>query len=109
MLPSYDSEGVVIGITAREKCCSPFGGEPAVEYTRAKPFKSSNILSARSEIYFEKSIIHLSNGDPNVEQQIVTHNLIAWTARTMKDNLENFETRFKHCLFLEDKDPVPEE
>jgi hypothetical protein len=26
----------------------------------------------------------------------------------MKDNLVNFETQFKHCLFLEDKDPIPE-
>jgi hypothetical protein len=27
----------------------------------------------------------------------------------MKEDLMNFETRFKHCLFLEDKDSVPED
>jgi hypothetical protein len=26
----------------------------------------------------------------------------------MKEDWENFETQFKHCLFLEDKDSVPE-
>jgi hypothetical protein len=66
-------------------------------------------LSAQSEIYFEKSSFHPSNGDPNVEQHIVTHNAIAWKARTMKEDSVNFETRFKHRLFLEDKDPVPED
>jgi hypothetical protein len=49
------------------------------------------------------------NGDPNVQQQIVTHNLIAWNVRTMREDLVNFETRFKHCLFLEEEDPVPED
>jgi hypothetical protein len=100
MLPSYESKGDVINITAREQYCSPFGGEPACDYTREKR-KSSSILSARSEIYSEKYQI--------VEQHIVTNNLIDWTARTMKYNLVNFETWFKHCLFLEDKDPVPED
>jgi hypothetical protein len=33
MLPSYDSKGVVIDITVREQCWSPFGGELAFEYT----------------------------------------------------------------------------
>jgi hypothetical protein len=108
MLPSYASKGVVIYITARDQCCTPFRGEPAFDYTPDKPFRSSDILSARSKIYFEKSSFHLSNSDPNVKPHIATHNLIAWTARTMKDNLVNFETRFKHCLFLEDKDPIPE-
>jgi hypothetical protein len=27
----------------------------------------------------------------------------------MKEDLMNFETRFKHCLFLEDKDSFPED
>jgi hypothetical protein len=92
MLPSYGSKGVVINITERAQCCSPFGGEPEFDLTHDKPFNSSNILSARSEIYFEESIFHLSNGDPNVEQNIATHNVIDWTARAMKDNLENFAT-----------------
>jgi hypothetical protein len=35
--------------------------------------------------------------------------MIAWNARTMKEDLVNFETRFKHRLFLEDKYPVPED
>jgi hypothetical protein len=108
MLLSYDSKGVVIDITARDQCCSPLGGEPAFEYTPDKPIRSSDILSARSESYFAKSSFHLSNSDPNVKQHIATHNLIAWTARTMKDNVVNFETRFKHRLFLVDEDPVPE-
>jgi hypothetical protein len=109
MLQSYDTKGVVINITAREKCCSPFGGEPEFDYTPDKPFRSSDILSARSKIYFAKSNFHLSNSDPNVKQHIATHNLIDCTARTMKDNLVNFETQFKYCFFLEDKDPIPED
>jgi hypothetical protein len=76
MLTSYDSKGVVIDITACEQCCSPFGEELAFEYTSDKPFKRSDILSARSEIYFENQSFLLSNGDPNVEQHNVTHNLI---------------------------------
>jgi hypothetical protein len=84
MLPSYDSKGDAIDFTAREQCCSLFGGEPAFDYTCDKSLKSFNILSARSEIYFEKSSFHLSNGDPNVKKHIVTHTLIAYTARTMK-------------------------
>jgi hypothetical protein len=109
ILPSYDSKGVVIDITTLEQCCSPFKGEPELYYTPEKPFQSSSILSARSKIYFEKSSFHLSNGDPNIEQHIVTNNLIAWTSRTMKDNLVSFEAIFKHLLFLEDKDPVSED
>jgi hypothetical protein len=35
--------------------------------------------------------------------------LIAWNATTMKEDLVNFETRFKPRLFLENKDPVPED
>jgi hypothetical protein len=109
MLQYDDSKGDVLDITAREQCCSPFGGEPVLNYTPDKPFRSSDILSARSEIYFAKSSFHLLNSDPNFKQHIATHNLIDWTAITMKDNLVNFETRFKHCLFLEDKDPIPED
>jgi hypothetical protein len=57
---------------------------------------------------FGKDRFYLTNGDPNVEQHIVTHNLIAWNARAIKEDLVNFETRFKRRLFLKDKDPVPE-
>jgi hypothetical protein len=106
MLPSFDSKGVVLDITAREQRCSPFG-EPAFDYTPDKRLRSSDILSARSEICFSKSSFNVSNSDPNVKQHIATHNLIDWTARAMKDNLVNFEARFKHCLFFEDKDPIP--
>jgi Reverse transcriptase (RNA-dependent DNA polymerase) len=90
-------KGVVIDIPACEKCSSLFGGESAFDYT------------PESEICFERSSFNLSNGDPNVEQHIVTHNLRAWNARTMKKDLVNFETRFKHRLFLEDDDSVPED
>jgi hypothetical protein len=99
MLPLYDSKGVVIDIKAREKCFSPFGVEPVFDYTPDKPFRSSDILSAQSKIYFAKSSFHQSNSDPNVKQQIATNNLIDWTTRTMKDNLVTFKTRFKHCFF----------
>jgi hypothetical protein len=109
MLPSYDRKGVVLDITEREQCYSPFGGEPAFDYTSDKPFRSSDILSARSEIYFAKSSFHVLNSDPNVKQHIAIHNLIACNARTMTDTLINFETRFNHCLILEDKDPTPED
>jgi hypothetical protein len=51
-----------IDIQACEQCYSLFGGESAFEYT------------PEIEIYFQKSSFHLSNGDPNVEQCIVTHN-----------------------------------
>jgi hypothetical protein len=88
---------VVIDIPACEQCCSLLGGESALDYT------------PENEIYFKKSSFHLSSGDPNVEQCIVTHNLIASNARTMKEDLVNFETRFKRRLFLEDNDPVPED
>jgi hypothetical protein len=56
MFPSYDNKGVVIDITARAQCCSPFGGDPAFDYTCDKPLISSNIMSARSKIYFEEFI-----------------------------------------------------
>ena len=62
-----------------------------------------------AEICFEKSSFYVSDAYLNVKPYIVTNNLIDWTARTMKDILENFETRFKHCLLLEDKVPVPED
>jgi hypothetical protein len=84
MLPSYASKGVAIDITAREQCCSPFGGKTAFGYTPDKLFRSSDILSGQSEIYFAKSNFHLSNSDPNVKQHIATHKLIDWTERTMK-------------------------
>jgi hypothetical protein len=126
-LLEYHCKGVVIDVLACEQCYSLFEGESVFDYTPDKLFKSSNIWSAQSEIYFEKSSFHsnllserskipfeksnfhLSNDDPNVEQHIVTHNLIAWNARTMKEDLVNFEKRFKHRLFLEDKDSASED
>jgi hypothetical protein len=96
-LLEYHCKGVVIDLPACEQCYSLFGGESAFDYT------------TEIEIYFPKSSFHLLNGDPNVEQCIVTHNLIAWNARTKKEDLVNFETRFKRRLFLEDKDPVFED
>jgi hypothetical protein len=59
---------VVIDLPACEQCYSLFGGESAFDYT------------PEIKIYYQKSSFHLSNGDPNVEQCIVTHNLIAWNA-----------------------------
>jgi hypothetical protein len=82
-LLEYHCKYVVIDLPVSELCYSLFGGE--------------------------NSRFHLSNGDPNVKQCIVTHNLRAWNARTMKEDLVHVETQFKHCLFLEDKDPVPED
>jgi hypothetical protein len=74
--PSYDSNGIVIDITARTQSWSPFGGDPAFDYTPDKLFKSTDILLARSKIHFEKSSSHLSNSDSNVKKYIATHNLI---------------------------------
>jgi hypothetical protein len=93
----YHCKGVVIDLPACEQCYSLFGRESAFDYT------------PETEICFEKSSFHLLNGDPNVEQHIVTHNVIAWNTRTMKEDLVNFEARFKHRLFLEDEDLVPED
>jgi Reverse transcriptase (RNA-dependent DNA polymerase) len=108
-LLEYHCKGVVIGIPACEQCSSLFGGESAFDYTPEDEICFAFDYTPESEICFEKSIFHLSNGDPNVEQHIVTHNLIAWNARTMKEALVNFETRFKHRLFLEYEDPAPED
>jgi hypothetical protein len=107
-LPDYHCKGVVIDIPACEQCSYLFGGESAFDYTPEIEISFSDYTPA-IEICFEKSKYHLSNGDRNVKQHIVTHNIIAWKARTMKEDLVNFETRFKHCLFLDDKDSVPED
>jgi hypothetical protein len=104
----YHCKGVVIDIAACEQYYSLFGGESAFDYTLEIEISFSD-YTPEIKICFEKSSFHLSNGDPNVEQHIVTHNLIAWNERTMKEDLVNFETRFKHRLLLEDKDSVPED
>jgi hypothetical protein len=93
----YHCKNVVKDLPACEQCSSLFGGDSAFGYT------------LEIEICFEKSSFHLSNDDPNVEQHIVTHNVIACNTITMKEDLVNFETRFKHRLFLEDEDPIPED
>jgi hypothetical protein len=108
-LLEYHCKGVVIDIPAREQCYSLFAGESAFDYTPEYEICFAFDYTSESEIGFEKSSFHLSNVDPNVEQHIVTHNLMAWNARTVKEDLVNFEKRFKHCLFLEDEDPVPED
>jgi hypothetical protein len=74
-LLEYHCKYVVIDIPVCEQCYTLFGGESAFDYTPEIKF------------YFQKSSFHLSNGDPNIEQCTVTHNLIAWNARTMKDKL----------------------
>jgi hypothetical protein len=107
-LPEYHCKGVVMDLPACEQCYSLFGGESAFYYTTESEICFAFNYTPEIEICFEKSSFHLSNGDPNVEQQIVTHYLIAWNARAMKEGLVNIETRFKHRLFLEDKDSVPE-
>jgi hypothetical protein len=96
-LLEYHCKGVVIDFPACEQCSSLFGGESAFDYT------------PEIKICFEKSRFHLLNGDPNVKQHIVKHILIDWTGRTMKNNLVHFKTQFNHCLFLENKDRVPED
>jgi hypothetical protein len=108
-LLEYHRKGVVIDLPACEQCSSLFGEESAFDYTPESKIRFAFDYTPESEIRFEKSSFHLSNGDPNVEQHIVTHNLIAWNARTMKEDLAIFETRFKHRLFLEYEDPVPED
>jgi hypothetical protein len=105
-LLEYHCKGVLIDIPACEQCSSLFGAESAFDYTPESKICFAFDYTPESEICFEKSKFHLSNGDPNVEQHIVTHNLIAWNVRTMKKELVNCETRFKHCLFLEYEDPV---
>jgi hypothetical protein len=108
-LLEYHCKGVLIDLPACEQCSSLFGGESSFDYTPESEICFALDYTPDSEICFEKSKFHLSNGDPNVEQHIFTHNLIAWNVRTMKENLVNFETRFKHRLFLEDKDSVPDD
>jgi Reverse transcriptase (RNA-dependent DNA polymerase) len=108
-LLEYHCKGVVKDIPVCEQCSSLFGGESAFDYTPDSEICFAFDYTPESKICFEKPLFHRSNGDPNVEQHIVAHNLIAWSARTMKDDLVSFETWFKRCLFLEDKDPVPEE
>jgi hypothetical protein len=124
----YHCKGVVIDLPACEQCYSLFAEEAAFYYTPEAEirFEKAEISYAfdytveakirfekaeisfefdydlEAEIRFEKASFHLSNGNPNVEQHIVTYKLIAWNARTMKDNLVNFESRFKYRLFLED-------
>jgi hypothetical protein len=91
---------VLIDIPACEQCSSLFGGESAFDYTPESEICFAFNYTPESEICFEKSKFHLSNGDPNVEQHIVTHNLIAWNVRTMKEDFVNFETRFNIAYFL---------
>jgi Reverse transcriptase (RNA-dependent DNA polymerase) len=105
----YHCKGVVIDLPACEQGYSLCRGESAFDYTHEAEISFAFDYIPEAEIRFEKSSFHLLNGDPNVEQHIVTHNLIAWNARTMKEDLVNFETRFKHYLFLEDDDPVFED
>jgi hypothetical protein len=107
-LLEYHCRGVVIDLPSCEQCYYLFGGESAFDYTPKIEISFFDYIP-ESETYFEKSRFHLSNGDQNFKQRIVTHNLIAWNARTMKEDLVNFETRFKRRLFLEDKDPAPED
>jgi Reverse transcriptase (RNA-dependent DNA polymerase) len=108
-LLAYHCKSVLIDTPACEQCYSLFGGESACDYTPESEICFALDYTPESEICFEKSSFHLSNGDPNVEQHIVTHNGIAWNTRTIKEDLVNFETRFKHRLFLEDEDPVPKD
>jgi hypothetical protein len=67
MLPSYASKGVVIDIIAPEHCCSPFGGDPLFYDTPDKPFRTSDILSARSAFYY-------SPDKPFRSSDILSHN-----------------------------------
>jgi hypothetical protein len=101
-LLEYHCMGALIDLPACEQCYSLFGGESAFDYTPEAEIRFAFDYTPEAEILFEKSSFHLSNGDPNVEQHIVTYNLIAWIAITMKEDSVNFETRFKHRLFLED-------
>jgi hypothetical protein len=108
-LLEYQCKCVVMDIPACDPCSCLFGGESAFDYTPESEICFAFDYTPESKTCFEKSNLHLSNGDPNVEQRIVTRNLIAWNTRTMKEDLMNFETRFKYCLFLEDNDSVPED
>jgi hypothetical protein len=76
-LLGYHCKGVVIDIPVCEQCSSLFGGESAFDYTPESEICFAFNYTPESEICFEKSSFHLSNGDPNVEQRIVTHYLIA--------------------------------
>jgi hypothetical protein len=78
-LLKYHCTGVAIDLPACEQCYSLFGGE-------STPLRSKFIL-----------------------KNLVTHNLIAWNARTIKEDSVNFETWFKRRLVHEGKDPVPED
>jgi hypothetical protein len=107
-LLEYHCKGVLIDIPACEQCSSLIGGESAFDYTPESEISFFN-YTPEIEICFKKYSFYLSNGDTNVEQHIVTHSLIAWNVRTMKEDLVNFETRFKHRLFLEDVYSLPED
>jgi hypothetical protein len=107
-LLEYHCKGVVIDFPACMQCYSLFGGESAFDYTPEIEISFFD-YTPEIEIYFKNLVFIYRMGIQMSNNAFVTHNLIAWNARTMKEDLVNFDIRFKRRLFLEDKDPVPED